>query len=545
MMSVMVPEVVTLSDDEEETPRKRARLNDSLPTASAEISMGAPINIEGLLGRLSANFSERPVENLLKQINTPISTVRHSLPNCSQQNAEWNRVQPNAQIPTHIVRKVAQREPEERLTTYTFAAHGQIDDNSEEVNAKFKCTYQSCNKIVRGNVDFISHLWAHIVDVTPAEVGDRRQRQQRKNFSDVRSITTCQQCLSAFESPHKLQIHYTRCHSRINEATNKVACQICEKEVTVLLEHLTRHPPRVAPYACQVRSCQYRTTQRMILFNHYIQHHANSMYLWCPFCTYVDVISRSQLRTKDVITCKNFVNHMAEHGTVLTTYRCSNCAYVFLSRGDMERHRASDHNTSVPHNWIIKQLPANSFRQRKVGSIHSTHRKGTVNCDACIVNGSSVVTRCTKCKITAYEESISELEKLSKENPARRIVTNGRYLSECECGFATRDGNLMASHRLEVCDSLGLTETKMDHSIHGSIQEDIIEAKIFAVIHPEPSVPQMTTVGNDLEALNKIRDEFADVDDLEFLVYKQFLVRAQVNDICRSFRRFDKCFKSK
>ncbi|CAJ0942865.1 unnamed protein product, partial [Mesorhabditis belari] len=520
-MSLMAQNVMTVSNDEK-IPRKRKRLDD--------------VDVDS---------------NSTTECNSKIdnnSTTYNSLSTATQQPNEWSSTD------SHIMKEVTQSEPEKRLETYIFSAEGKINDKSEKIKLKFMCTYQKCNKILQGNVALISHLWAHIVEHTPAECG---YRKQQKNFSYIQSVT-CKQCLLSFVSPYRLQIHYTKCHSRITEAALNTACQICEKEVPSLLEHLALHPPMVAPYACQVKSCKYRSSQRTVLFDHYMQHHANCMYLCCPFCTYTKKLLQSQLRTKAAITCHSFVDHIAEHGRVLTRYRCSNCAYSFLSLGDMKRHWTSDHkkNVILDHQikWTIKQLRTDAFRQREIGSIHT---KGTDNRDACIVNESSALARSAKCKGITYEELILKWGKLPEENPKRSLATKERfvefnlfkYLNKYECGFAMRDENLVVSRHLKDCDSLGLTKTKMDHSKQEDTQEDIFEAKIFAVIHPvpviQPSLPQITTMGNNLGVLDKIRDELADIDDLGLLASEKFLMKAQFNDVSRSFRQYDEYFRSK
>ncbi|CAJ0960967.1 unnamed protein product, partial [Mesorhabditis belari] len=162
------------------------------------------------------------------------------------------------------------------------------------------------------------------------------------------------------------------------EAAINAACQICEK----------------CPFYLSILLCiLQRLDLSFSVINGIFYHNANCMYS-VHSAQPAFTISTSG----DVITCK-----------VLTTYRCSNCAYSFLSRGNMERHYADGREGNVSPKWTIKQL-------------------GTANCYACIVNG-LVVTRCAKCKIAAYK-SILKFEKLSKENLVRYIATNGGYLNE-------------------------------------------------------------------------------------------------------------------
>ncbi|CAJ0960875.1 unnamed protein product, partial [Mesorhabditis belari] len=71
----------------------------------------------------------------------------------------------------------------------------------------------------------------------------------------------------------------------------------------------------------------------------------------------------------------------------------------------------------------------------------------------------------------------------------------------------------------------------MDHSKQ-ALKKMFLKQKFFAVV--QPSVPQMTTVGNVLKVFQKIRDEFADIDDSE-----SKMVRAEFNGIRRSFHQFD------
>ncbi|CAJ0559431.1 unnamed protein product, partial [Mesorhabditis spiculigera] len=119
--------------------------------------------------------------------------------------------------------------------------------------------------------------------------------------------------------------------------------------------HLSQHRINDSPYVCKVRSCEFRASQRMNLFDHYSQMHRDTTLLWCPFCPYVEYISRSQLRTsKDAIHCRSLIDHFMKHVQVGQTYRCRLCAYAFLTRTELHAHQHADHTGVIPPSWNVK-----------------------------------------------------------------------------------------------------------------------------------------------------------------------------------------------
>ncbi|PAV60363.1 hypothetical protein WR25_07836 isoform B [Diploscapter pachys] len=358
-------------------------------------------------------------------------------------------------------REQEKRYYEARLSRYTFEAYAK--DNMQEdaptmADASFRCTFGQCKRVIRGNVDFVCHIWAHLTTARGAD----------KERNDLGIMSTCPQCIARFRTPNMMQVHYTRCHSRQKEAVQTGTCWICEKEVPrpkdmsrdmAIRAHLSLHDPCEAPYHC--RRCNYRTTVRLHLFDHFAQKHNNTGMMMCPFCMFTIEIP-SYKRKRTAIQAGEFVAHMKDH--LRTRSGCGRCAAVFLYNQDKFDHQKKEH-VPLPVKWHIQfRTPEQWNRPKAVWKLRS--KKSSNRCRDCKKMDKGMCAMCLEEKYLksamARRLKLEELDieterggidETQKDNNVYRLAEKEhlyerQLYSSCSCGYSTMLGAEMTRHRL-------------------------------------------------------------------------------------------------
>ncbi|VBB33214.1 unnamed protein product [Acanthocheilonema viteae] len=215
---------------------------------------------------------------------------------------------------------------------------------TQQFNAKFRCSVGNCRMLLSNNVSFMFHLWAHLTEFNYGS-GLNCPREMHR-------FCRCPQCLHLFPTAYRLQIHYDNVHSATPSSST---CKICEITVDES-KHWQIHGDFDAPFHC--RKCRYRTSIRTNYIDHFVRFHSNTRTLLCPFCLYSYVISRDN--TSSVISERGYVKHFLLHQE--ENYGCNQCSLKFIRHADKFAHRKE--HTQPNLKWISKSV---QFHTRRKG----------------------------------------------------------------------------------------------------------------------------------------------------------------------------------
>ncbi|CAJ0563905.1 unnamed protein product, partial [Mesorhabditis spiculigera] len=186
----------------------------------------------------------------------------------------------------------------------------------------------------------------------------------------VHISTRCPECLQGFQCQYDVQLHFKDAHSRITGNRGEEMCAICEETQPDLLEHLGTHPAGDSPYICRGHGCDFRTSSRMQLFDHYAQIHRDTNMLWCPFCPFVIFLPRKHIRLRNEvkIDCSALVDHFVEHLKVEQAhrirYKCSCGGFMTFDPDRFAVHAKSCFSSggvfleSLPERALISAPPS-------------------------------------------------------------------------------------------------------------------------------------------------------------------------------------------
>ncbi|GMS98594.1 hypothetical protein PENTCL1PPCAC_20769, partial [Pristionchus entomophagus] len=399
-------------------------------------------------------------------------------------NGSYQRVPPRDLVSVRTSAPVMAVEVSaERLKNYAFDAErvgAERTDNSKKGSPdgvmsgqRFRCTYDKCNALIFGNVNFMNHVWSHVAVWKPTD-----EEIVEKGRTDVDALSSCPQCLARFEYPYQMQIHYTRAHSRLKQAVSGNTCMICEKEVTSLKHHLAMHHPRDAPYRCPV--CTYKCNLRMHLYDHFCRRHSHHTTLMCPFCSYFKVVEVPQTKNKSrlhVIKCREFTSHMRRHEIVSDKFKdinrlnpevsdmvvfnpqeaatnkrrtaCDKCAQCFTKPEDRLVHIKEMHKP-LNSNYTCRNRLMDT-KERRPSELMFIAKGEHAMCAECKKKRPEERNKkCAACARRVFSiDGIAHKNVAFSDNVVRGVyglATASVVRGRCVCGFGSTSGNLLAAH---------------------------------------------------------------------------------------------------
>ncbi|XP_017788953.1 PREDICTED: uncharacterized protein LOC108571427 [Habropoda laboriosa] len=340
----------------------------------------------------------------------------------------------------------------------------------------FKCFL--CAATMRSNTDVMEHTIGHVPPQVPGQ-------------SDS---PVCRYCCTAFSSQHQMITHVTETHSNFGHSdSGMVVCAICEQKFGksgLLVNHLSSmHCPSEMPYRCE--SCGYRTSSHKDAIDHFYRIHEKGEGLQCPYC--LKVIDFVRDGNPSVTSVHAFLLHMQRHVIRREQGRgnkCSRCCLWFNQKSSLKIHQrelhdcVSDSNvvpyssgndeimvskqrpqnrrfeidspvTELPHDervtkWITGPVTVNvpddnlSCKECEEDIDEQDHYPGEQKCQQC-----PYVTCCWR----AYKE---HQQQIHNERPMTSLVVPSPLINipldkrmQCSCGYATTDGNQLATHLIK------------------------------------------------------------------------------------------------
>ncbi|GMT27512.1 hypothetical protein PFISCL1PPCAC_18809, partial [Pristionchus fissidentatus] len=436
-----------------------------------------PRPIPQQFGRPLMNSMHNGSMNAMRNVQ-PAATAVMKMRLQLAQNGSYQRVPVREApvVPPPVI-ELAEEVSDHRLYNYAFDAEKRGAPRREKPdgvmsNHRFRCTYGSCTKLIFGNINFMNHAWSH---VAVWKATDESECERGK--TDVDAISCCTQCMARFETPYAMQVHYTRAHSRIEQAVSINTCAICEKELTSLRHHLSRHNPTDAPFRCP--GCSYRCTLRMHLYDHFCRRHAHGTMLMCPFCSFSTTVN-TQRKRKHAIKAADFIHHLRRHELVSDKrdinrvnlngshdaetiefdpveassnrrrIACDKCSKCFTNQNDRCNHLALEH-APLKKNYVIRKRKMET-RTRRKGELTFIARGKHAMCNDC--QKLEIEERPKKCVLCA--RAVFSIHSVAAKNISYsdNVVRAGVYtlaklhvqLGRCACGFSSRSGNRLAAH---------------------------------------------------------------------------------------------------
>uniref|UniRef100_A0A183CHX1 C2H2-type domain-containing protein n=1 Tax=Globodera pallida TaxID=36090 RepID=A0A183CHX1_GLOPA len=261
----------------------------------------------------------------------------------------------------------------------------------EEFTGQFQCTFQSCNKRLKNNVMFMYHIWAHVAQQKPAENeeqctnlqillaehnGDEDEAKTDYQRTDVSRLHTCPECLLEQPTPYRARLHYHRVHKRgkrplLDSKPELHVCNICEQVIDTknMQHHIVAHalPNKrelALPYGCRFGGgkCQFRTSNRGALLQHFCNKHVGTHVVLCPFCLMTFCVPPTDKRDS-LVRMRDFVRHMTMHDAEKSRH-CGHCVIrvAISQRTQMEQHQ-EQHTKNGEHKWLqwhMERLNLNS-----------------------------------------------------------------------------------------------------------------------------------------------------------------------------------------
>uniref|UniRef100_A0A915B2X7 C2H2-type domain-containing protein n=2 Tax=Parascaris univalens TaxID=6257 RepID=A0A915B2X7_PARUN len=380
-------------------------------------------------------------------------------------------------------------------------------------NARFKCCYERCRKILSNNVSLMFHVWTHVVCGRPSEGED--------SLSRLELASLCPQCLTIFPTPFAMQAHYVDVHS---ENPSTATCNVCE--ITVEQDsHLNLHGEDDAPYHC--RKCRYRTSIRIHLLDHFVRFHSNTRTLLCPFCLLTFNVA-NHYSNSSVVTCNPFVEHMHQHRTS-KQIRCWSCALKFIRQSDRKMHKR-DHTRRNPK-WVSRSCFNYKHPRRKGRKVwHSLPIRRCVECGEVVSDLAEHIRQirtCVRCGFTTGCDHEYTHHRAVGCTIKRSGFTRGRLLRYsvvcAQCGRTSADSETILPHISSCSGGSALVhEAEYDAADELSTAQEQQEVEHFTLREREmprdrgnwfPAVARVVQEQNLPELEKKIRNLFAQVDD--------------------------------
>uniref|UniRef100_A0A183BT86 C2H2-type domain-containing protein n=1 Tax=Globodera pallida TaxID=36090 RepID=A0A183BT86_GLOPA len=206
-------------------------------------------------------------------------------------------------------------------------------------------------------------------------------------------------------------------------------CNICEQVIDTknIQHHIVAHalPNKcklTLPYECRFGGdkCQFRTSNRGALLQHFCNKHVGTHGVLCPFCLMTFCVPPTNKRDS-LVRMRDFVRHMIMHDAEKSRH-CGHCVIkvAISQRTQMDQHQ-EQHTKNGEHKWLqwhMERLDLNSIRP---GSSHA------------LISSDMIIQQCVECG---------------------QMVNNfcthlGIKTKRCKfCSFVTRCARAMDRHRL-------------------------------------------------------------------------------------------------
>ena len=168
----------------------------------------------------------------------------------------------------------------------------------------------------------------------------------------------------------------------------------------------------------ECKLCQYRTTKKQLILNHYKRVHTNIRDYKCDQCG------------KEFTQKRHVETHKREVHEGIKDYKCEQCGQAFGERKNLKRHKRAVHEG-------IKDFKCNECHYGSTKKIYllrhmrSAHNDGTIE-----------VYQCDLCDDDTFEKK--------KMNIHRKEVHNKTNDHICECGFSTTYKENLRRHKRTV-----------------------------------------------------------------------------------------------
>ncbi|KAI3408829.1 hypothetical protein GPALN_007427 [Globodera pallida] len=303
---------------------------------------------------------------------------------------------------------------------------------------------------------FMYHIWAHVAQQKPAENeeqcsnlqillaehnGDEDEPKTDDQRTDVSRLHTCPECLLEQPTPYRARLHYHRVHKRgmrplLDSKLELLhVCNICEQVIDTknMQHHIVAHalPNKrmlALPYGCRFRGgkCQFRTSNRGALLQHFCNKHVGTHGVLCPFCLMTFCVPPTHKRDS-LVRMRDFVRHMIMHDAEKSRH-CGHCVIkvAISQRAQMDQHQ-EQHTKNGEHKWLqwhMEKLDLNSIRP---GPSHA------------LISSDMIIQQCVECG-----------------QMVNNLCTHlGIKTKRCKfCSFVTRCARAMDRHRLLLqCNS--------------------------------------------------------------------------------------------
>ncbi|XP_015432341.1 PREDICTED: uncharacterized protein LOC107188550 isoform X2 [Dufourea novaeangliae] len=337
----------------------------------------------------------------------------------------------------------------------------------------FKCFL--CTMTMRTNTDVMEHTISHVPPQVPGQSNS----------------PVCRYCCTAFSSQHQMVTHVTETHSNFGHSdSDMVVCAICEQKfgnTGLLICHLSSiHYPSEMPYRCE--SCGYRTSSHKDAIDHFYSVHEKGEGLQCPYC--LKVIQFVNEGSPSITSVHAFLLHMQRHVIRREQGRgnkCSRCCLWFNQKGALKAHQRELHDcvsgpkvvpysggsngimipklrtqtrrfdidspiTELPHDekvkkWATGPITVNvpvenlSCQECEEDIDEYDHYPGEQKCQQC-----RYITCCWRAFKEHQQQIHNERPMTSLVVPSPLINTPLDKKMQCACGYATVDGNQLATH---------------------------------------------------------------------------------------------------
>ncbi|XP_011310606.1 uncharacterized protein [Fopius arisanus] len=340
--------------------------------------------------------------------------------------------------------------------------------------ASFTCFL--CPTTVKSNTEVMDHMIKHV----PHRVAGQLH------------CHVCRYCCAAFSSKHMLITHVAEAHSTFgNSDGHMVVCGICEQKFansTLLVAHMsTTHSSSEMPYRCE--NCGYRTSSHKDAVDHFYKTHERGDSLQCPYC--LKVMQFCIEGTPISANIQAYLVHMQRHVLRREQGRgnkCSRCCLWFNQKSALKQHQIDLHMPwlgskeipSVPDEKRIMipkfrhqlkridlgaappELPDNEAFDRwsnpiivNVTSFHYHFRCQECEEDIDEEDHYPGEQKCRQCRyVTCCWRAFKEhQQQIHNERPMTSLIVPSPLINiplekkmKCSCGYATKDGNLLATH---------------------------------------------------------------------------------------------------
>uniref|UniRef100_A0A914HXL4 C2H2-type domain-containing protein n=1 Tax=Globodera rostochiensis TaxID=31243 RepID=A0A914HXL4_GLORO len=331
----------------------------------------------------------------------------------------------------------------------------------EEFTGQFQCTFESCNKRLKNNVIFMYHIWAHVSQHKPTKNEEHSSNLQNllaehsgaedeakadDQRIDVSRMHTCPECLLEQPTPYKAKLHYHRVHKRgkrpLLDSNPELlhVCNICEQVIdTKNMQHyivahaLPNKRLLDLPYECRFDGgkCQFRTSNRGALLQHFCNKHVGTHFVLCPFCLMTFCVPPTDKRDS-LVRMRDFVLHMTMHDAEKSRH-CGHCVIkvAISQRAQMQKH-LKQHTKNGEHKWLqwhMEQLDLNSVGPGPSYALISSD----MNTQQCVECGQMVNNHCRHLSIKT-----KRCKFCSFVTRCARAMDHHRMLSQCNPSNAVR-----------------------------------------------------------------------------------------------------------